>query len=77
MYPYVGIRNRTQVLCNCWDLSGPSVDFCFKLFFLLYLLIVSMSMCPDVRMEVRGQLEEGSSFLPPSGLQGSHLGHQA
>lgn len=52
--PLCGSWELNPGVCNCWDLSRPNVDFCFKSFFLLYVLIVCASMCPDVRTEVRG-----------------------
>lgn len=76
MNHYVGPGNGTQGL----QLLGPlqaECRFLLQIIFLLYLLIVCTNMCPDVPMEVRGQPEEVTSFLPPYELQGSNLGLQA
>lgn len=64
MNHYVGPGNGTQGL----QLLGPlqaECRFLLQIIFLLYLLIVCTNMCPDVPMEVRGQPEEVTSFLPP------------
>lgn len=58
--------------CKCPQRSS----WLFKMFYSIYLLIYSFILTCEQHMEVRGQLAEAGSLLPPCGSQESNSGQR-